>query len=172
MTYPQHSDPDDSMPRADQTRPPAVTRAVQLMGAGAVLSALSVVASLATYATFADETDRQMRRTDPGVSQDAIDTAIAVGITFTVALGVLGVVGWLWMARKNAQGRAWARVTASVLGGLNVVFTLLAVAGGQFDPLSLVLSGLSVALAAVILVLLWRPESTAFYDAVSSPHSG
>ena len=68
------------------------------------------------------------------------------------------------MAVKNGQGRSWARVVATVLGGLNIVFTLLNLAGGTATTLTVVSGLVSLVLAGVILYLLYRPESTRFYD--------
>lgn len=163
--------PQSGVPQADLTPPPAIVRAVQLMWAGAVVSVLSVVVGFITYGAFQDAVTDQLRAEDAEVSQDVIDTAIAVGITFVIATGLIGVGLWLWMAWKNGQGRAWARIVATVLGGLNVLFTLLGFAGGQSEPFTLVLSVVNLALAATILTLLWKKESTAFYDAVSRSHT-
>ena len=71
------------------------------------------------------------------------------------------------MAVTNGQGKSWARVVATVLGGLNVLGTLLTLAPAARRPLTLVTSLLSLALAAVILWLLYRPESTRYYEAMS-----
>ena len=73
----------------------------------------------------------------------------------------------MWMAIKNGQGRSWARVVACVLGGLNILFTLLSFAGGTTALYRLVFSLVGVALAGVILYLLYRPESTRYYDFAS-----
>jgi hypothetical protein len=68
------------------------------------------------------------------------------------------------MAVKNGQGRSWARVVATVLGALSILFNLFGLAGGGATAASLVFSLVSLALAAAILFLLYRPESTRFYD--------
>ncbi len=165
------STPQSGVPQPDVTPPPSIRLAVRLMWAGAVVSVLSVVVGLLTYGAFKDDVTEQLRSEDAGVSQDVIDAAVAVGITFVIAAGLIGVGLWLWMAWKNGQGRAWARTVATILGAINVVFTLLGFAGGQSEPFTLVLSVVNLALAAVILVLLWKKESTTFYDAVSHSHT-
>ncbi len=159
------------VPQPDLNPPPSIVRAVRLMWAGAVVSVLSVIASMGTYGSFKIRMAEQMRDADPEITDDLIDTAVAVGITFAVAMGVLGAAVWLWMALKNRQGRAWARIVASVLGGLNAVFFAVGLAGEQYDSLSLVLSAIQLFVAAAILALLWRKESTAFYEAVSRRHT-
>lgn len=148
--------------------PPAITQAVTLMRVGAALSALSVVLTLVTYGSFRDDIADQLNSSNITVSQAEIDTAVAVGITFVVFIGVVGVVLWLWMAWKNGQGRSWARVVASVLGGLNVVFTLFGFVGGQYMGLTLLLQAATLLIAVGALALLWRRESTAYYEAVTA----
>ena len=53
-------------------------------------------------------------------------------------------------------------MVASVLGGLNIVSTLLSLATGT-TTLGLVFSITTVVLAAAILFLLYRPESSRYY---------
>lgn len=80
-------------------------------------------------------------------------------------VGLLGAALWLWMAYANKAGKSWARVVATVLGGLNILFTLFSLSGG--GGLNLIINVLTIALAAYILYLLYRPESSAYYAAVS-----
>ncbi|MGA8850148.1 MAG: hypothetical protein WB508_00380 [Aeromicrobium sp.] len=169
-TPPEPAEP-SGVPQPDLDPPLSMVLAVRLMWAGAVVSVLSVIASLATYGSFTIRMAQQMREADPQISDDLVDTAIAVGITFAVAMGVLGAAVWVWMAVKNRQGRAWARIVASVLSGLNAVFFAVGLAGEQYDSLSLLVSATQLFLAAAVLALLWRKESTAFYDAVSRRHT-
>lgn len=171
-TSPADSSPQGSgVPRPDLTQPSSIRLAVRLMWAGAVVSVLSVIVGLITYGSFRDDVSEQLRAEDPNASQSVIDAAVAVGITFVVAVGLIGAGLWLWMAWKNGQGRAWARVVASVLAGLNVLFTVIGFIGGQSEPFTLVLSVVNLALAVAILMLLWKKESSAFYDAVSHSHT-
>jgi hypothetical protein len=72
------------------------------------------------------------------------------------------------MASANGKGRSWARIVATVLGALSVLSLLSSVAQGQLTTLNLIVSLVSLALAIAILVLLWRKESSAYYDAVKA----
>jgi hypothetical protein len=159
-------------PGADVPQPGSIRLAVRLMWAGAVVSLLSLVVGLATLGSTKDDIRDELVKDDPNVSQSTIDAAYAVGIVLVVVVGALGVLAWLWMAWKNGQGRPWARIVATVFGGLNVLFTLLALTGQNAEPASLVFSLVSLALAVVILVLLWRKESSDFYAARSRPQYG
>jgi hypothetical protein len=128
---------------------------------------LSVVGILFTFLQRDEIRDQLAEDADPPMTSDELDTAVAAGLGFAVVIGVLAAALWLWMAHTNGQGKTWARTTATVLGGLNVLFTLIGVAMGQATGLSIVTSFLGLALAVTILILLYRPDANRFYDVTS-----
>jgi len=97
-------------------RPPApapVLTAVKLMYAGAAVNAVAVIISLALISGI----KAALRKANPGL------TAAQVGdlntlITLAIAVGLVVIALWLWMARTNGQGRTWARILSTVLFGL------------------------------------------------------
>lgn len=141
-------------------QPPSILTAVRLMFVGAAFGLLGV---LLTF-TQTDAIRDAVEDSDSSLTASEVDTFVNVSIASAVVAGLVGVGLWVWMAVKNGQGRSWARVVATVLGGLNIVFTLFGLAGGTSTALTLAFSLVSLALAAVILFLLYRPESTRFYD--------
>ncbi|MBO9554285.1 hypothetical protein [Cellulomonas sp.] len=143
-------------------RPASLTRAVQLMYVGAALSLVGIVIGWATQDTIRDG----IAKSGTDLSADALDTAVMISLVLGTVVGLIGVGLWLWMAAANKGGRSWARVVATVFGGLNVVFTLYGFTTGV-TPATLV-SLVSVVLAVVILVLLWRPSSSEYYRARSA----
>lgn len=149
-------------------QPSSIVTAVKLMYAGAALSVLSLVYSFATIGNLKDDIRAELQKNDANVSQSTIDAAYSITIVFAVIFGLIGALLWVWMAWKNGQGRKWARVVATVLGVFNVLGLLFSLAGGNAEPISLILSALSCALAVTILVLLYKKESTAFYDGVAA----
>lgn len=150
-------------------QPPSVRTAVRLMWLGAGLSLVGLVVSMATLGGSTDDLRRQLREDDPALSQSAIDTAVTIGIASAVVGGLVGAALWAWMAWKNGQGRSWARVVATVLAGLNIVFTLGGLALGGTQAVGLVTSLLTLALGIATLVLMWRKDSSEFYAARSRP---
>jgi hypothetical protein len=160
------------VPGAEVPQPGPIRLAVRLMWAGAAVSLLSLIVGVATLGSAKDEIRDELTKDDPNVSQSTIDAAYAVGIVVVVVIGAIGVLVWLWMAWKNGQGRSWARIVATVLGVLNVLFTLLAFTRPSVEPASLAFSLVNLALAITILVLLWRKESSDFYTARSRPQWG
>lgn len=175
-SYSSYSAPEGSMPVYPQggteptvaavPQPRSIQNAVRLMWAGAALSLLQLLVGLLTLGSVKDNIADQLRD-DGTFTQDKVDTAYNVIVINTVVVTLLAIALWLGMAKANGDGRKWARVVATALGVLNVLVVITAVAQGQADPLSLVLSVIVAVLAITILVLLWRKESTDFYNSKS-----
>ncbi|MGA9101034.1 hypothetical protein [Aeromicrobium sp.] len=155
-------------------RPTSLGTAVMLMWAGAALVVVSTVLGYATGDNSKSVVAEQMRDADPNVTQTEIDAAYVFGIAFSVVFAILAIGLWCWMAWKNGQGRSWARVVATVLGGLNILSTIvgLAVASvmgmpGASTAIGYGVGAIQMILAIVILVLLWQKSSTTYYNAIS-----
>jgi heme A synthase len=111
------------------------------------------------------------------VLRDALDgqsldlTASELDSLINAMIGVMVVVGlvttglWILMARTNRDGKSWARVLATILGAIAILIGLLGML--QVDLIGLVMNLALVVLSAWILVLLYRRESTEFYNARS-----
>lgn len=172
-----HSDQDGSdatsMPVAPQypaqpaaptpvERPSSVTRAVQLMYLGAALSIAGIAVAWATTGQLR----AQVAAANPSLTPDAVESATSISLVVATVVGLVALGLWLWMAVANGAGRSWARVVATVLGGLGVlsaVYSLMTATG-----VTVATQLLSLALAVAILVLLWRPESSEFFQARSA----
>ena len=167
-TYPASSAPGSQWgdpTTAAPEQPSSIRTAVRLMWAGAALSVLSLLVSLLALDSMESRVRRRLTASDTGLTSDDVDGLLGVIVAFAVITALIGVLLWLWMAWKNGQGRSWARVVATVLGGLNLLSSMFAMAS-QPGTLELLLTLANVALAVVILVLLWSKPSSAFYDAV------
>lgn len=143
-------------------RPASLTRAVQLMYVGAVLGLVGVIAAWATKGALRD----QLETAGTSLTSSELDTAVTIALATATVIGLIGVGLWLWMAAANKAGKSWARVLGTVFGGLNIVSVLLSLANSTGVTIALQL--VSVALAVTILVLLWRPASSAYYKARSA----
>lgn len=141
-------------------QPPSIRLAVRLMLVGAALSVLGVLVSF----TQTDAVREAIEDSDSSLTASEVDAAVTVAVAFGAVFGLVGVGLWIWMAVANGQGKSWARVVATVLAALNVAGTLFNLAGGGATGVSVALGLVSAVLAAVILVLLYRPESSRFYD--------
>ncbi|TDE00912.1 hypothetical protein [Jiangella asiatica] len=147
---------------AARPEPPAqILTAAKLMYVGAVLSGLLLLFTFLSRDAIRDAVEDS----DSSLSADEIDAAVNLTIGVGIVVGLIGVGLWLWMAAANKAGKSWARVVATILGGLNILFTLFSLSGG--GGLNLIVNVVQIALAAYILYLLYRPESSQYYAAVS-----
>jgi len=149
-------------------QPSSIRTAVRLMWAGAAVSVVSLVVTFTTLDTLKEKVREQLEASDANVSQSTIDAAYTAGIAFGVFGAIVGALLWLWMAWKNGQGRSWARIVASILGGINLLSTIFTVVSGNATPAAIAVALINLLLAVVILVLLWRKESSDFYAATSA----
>ena len=146
----------------DMERPEPIRVAVTLMYIGAGLAGLSIVLVLLLMGSLRD----QVRDNNPTFSDSRVDTAVTYGVTIVIVSALIGVALWLWMAHENGAGKMWARTVATVLGVLNIVLTLIRM-GANTTGVN-ILGLVYIALAVAILVLLYRPDSTAYYRAKSA----
>lgn len=101
--------------------------------------------------------------------------------------GLTGVIGsapgaalWWWMAWANKAGKRWARITATLLFGLNAlagtsVWLELGHKGAFFASAFAATTGfylvvrlVSLLLGLTAIVLLWTRKSSDYYDAMSA----
>jgi hypothetical protein len=152
--------PSAGQPPVRPDPPESVLTAVKLMYAGAVVSAASLVVGLATIGSL--RTD--LRNAYPKVTTSQLHTIEVATVVFIVFFGLVGIGLWVWMALANKRGGNWARITATVFFGLN---TLSLVAGfARPEPVASRLVGLLIWLIGLgAIILLWRAESTAFFQA-------
>ena len=151
-------------------RPQSVTNAVLLMRIGAALGALYVLITLAMLGSLKDDIRDELNRQGETYTQSDIDAAYTVVIVSVVVLGVLGVILWLWMAAMNKKGKNWARITATVFAGINILFSLLSLVGsGTSNPsvIGVLYTIANLIIAVVALYFMYRKESSAYYAAMS-----
>jgi hypothetical protein len=166
--YPSAAPGVGGAPAAAVEQPPAVRNAVRLMWVGAAISLLSLIVTLATLGTLKSQIRDQVRTNGQHVTQSQLDAAFTAAVVFSVVIAAIAIGLWLWMAWKNGQGRQWARIVATVLGVLNVIFTLLSFVGNRATGGTRILSVIDLVIAIAILILLWRKESSDFYRARSA----
>ena len=112
-----------------------------------------------------------------------IDILVDAGSAANSISGIIGAaigIGlWLWMATANKAGKSYARVLSTVFFGfgcLGLLITLivtiaaLALVGGAWTAvllLALLIDAGVVVVGLLTILLLWRPESSAYYNAMS-----
>ena len=155
-----------------QGPPVPVRRAVRLMQAGAVGSAISliftVIGSFSLKSNMISANAQKLK--DHHITTSQISNTATALIVYTIIVGLFSIGLWLWMARKNEAGRNWARITASVFFALWSLYTYsvlgelhggVTVTGTLIVSLILILGLWVVGVATVFQ--LWRPTSTAYF---------
>jgi hypothetical protein len=159
--YPTGAQPPMTPAPADP--PQTVRRAVNLMYAGAALSAIEIIIGLFTIGSLKSA----IRSKYPNYTPSQIHTAQVAALTVAIVVGLLGVALWIWMARANLAGRNWARIVASVLFAINTI-DLLAAVVQPHSVISLVLAVLVWLAGLGAIWLLWQRESSAYIQARSA----
>lgn len=151
-------------------RPQTLKIATYLMIAGGVLSVVTLIAAFTVVdlrALITEAFTQQAAGQDipQGDIQTLADATYAITAGFIVAWGVIGLFLWLWMAWKNWQGRGWARILATIFAVVGV-FNFLRSIGTASAPVLTVLSILNIVVGVVAVVLIWRGDSTEYYEGV------
>ena len=139
--------------------PPTIQNAVKLMYAGAAVSTVSLIVSLVDIGG----TKSAIRKARPSLTVAQVNQLNTFIISLAIVSGLVGIALWLWMARANGQGRNWARILSTVLFGL-ATLDLFGVASQPKTVLGLVFPVLIWLLGLGAVVLLWRKQSTAFFQ--------
>lgn len=145
-------------------RPRPLRTAVILMYVGAVVSGLYALLILVAGDSIRDALRDSFEDADTGTSEVDIDSMVDGTFAVIVGLFVVAVVLWVWMAWANNRGRSWARVVATILGVLGILFMLLNLTAGGLNT---VIALVWILLAGSILFLLYRSETSEYYAAVS-----
>ena len=138
--------------------PQSVLNAVKLMYAGAAVSAVSLIISLVSIGGTKDA----IRKARPSLTATQVNQLNTFIIALAVVSGVVGVALWLLMARKNGQGKNWARVLSTVLFAL-ATLDLFGVVSQPKTVFGLVFPLLTWLIGLGAIVFLWRRESTEFF---------
>ena len=168
--YPgMQSMPSSTPPPAEPvSRPASIAMAVRLMYVGAALSLVTLLSTALMRDAIRQSVEKSNRTSRTPLTASQVDAAVNVAVVVSIVVGLIAVGLWLWMASANGKGRKWARTVATVFFALSVVSTL----GGLVNhppALSLIVGIITLVLGGYIIYLLYRPESSQFYAASSTP---
>lgn len=173
MTYQPYPQPYPTGPTGNATpqRPPqprSVANAVRLMYAGAVLGVLGLILSLAFSGRIRKAVSKaelkanatRAREHKTLLTATQIHSLETAAVIFIAVVLIIGVLLWVWMAWANGKGSSWARIVATVLFALNTVSLIF-----EFRAASTaIFAGLSWIIGLVVIILLWRKESSAYIN--------
>jgi hypothetical protein len=139
--------------------PTSVQTAVRLMYAGAVISAISFILGLASLGGLKKAYEKKY----PSYTASHINSLVTADIVLVIVIGIIGVGLWVWMARMNLKGRNWARITGTVLFGVDTLLDLLGLAGGSAGSISAAFAIVIWLVGLGAVIMLWRRDSTEYF---------
>lgn len=158
--------------------------AVRLMCLGALLAVAFIPVFLMDMDLMREAMYVDVDPNDPafGPGYDAfVDGFVITFAVLTAFVYAASAAAWLWMAAMTNRGRSWARITASILGGVNLLACastfasgiaaqvapdLLGPSPGTGAPM-MILTAVYAGVSVVALVLLWRRPVSDYVQAVS-----
>lgn len=161
-------------PAPAPAKPASIGLAEKLMYGGAAVTLISGLLGLFGDQDAVRESIRQAQEDLGQATDDAsVDALVQLGTITGIIFAVIGAALWALMGWLNGKGIGWARIVATVLGILGVLTTIFGLIGTAVLPgtvetggaLSMVLSIVTGVLALAVVVLLWRPDASAFFAA-------
>ena len=150
----------------DPSLPATMRKAVRFMLAGAAITV--VFAIFEVIATIVDKNSIDINGKPPTSSQ------LAVGVLILIVSYAIYIMLWVLMARFNRAGQKWARIVATVLFAIStfqLYETVDSLHGGQVitaaDIIYIIITLASWAVGVGAIAMLWRPASTAYFNAQS-----
>ncbi len=147
-------------------RPATVTLAVRLMWVGAVMAVLQSLTVLFSRDSMGGAIEDAFRNQDQSYTAAQIDSLVNVAMGFAIGFGLIMGGLWVFMAWANGRGMRWARIVASVLFGISLVFFVIGLFGFSWS-LSAVLNIFAVLVGAAVVVALWQRDTSAYIGARS-----
>ncbi len=146
--------------------PATMRKAVRFMLAGAAITA--VFAVFEVIATIVDKNSIDINGKPPTSSQ------LVTAIIFLIVSYLVYILLWVIMARFNRAGMKWARIVATVLFAIStfqLYETIDSLHGGQVitaaDIIYIIITLASWAVGVGAVAMLWRPDSSAYFNARS-----
>lgn len=149
--------------------PAPLRRAIILMYAGAALTLLSVVFLVSNRSGAREEVQLIAEQQGDRLTGENLESAVNLFLTLGTIMAVAMAGLWVLMAFLIKRGKNWARLLASGMGLLNVLYTLMEVL--QLVLLGQVASGVGImsvatlTVAALALFYLWTSPVREWFNA-------
>jgi hypothetical protein len=153
-------------PVPQQLQPPLeVQRAVTALYANIAWSVVGLVIAVLAR----DSTEDAIREQDPTLTPSEVSAAATLGTVFTAIITIAFGILFYLCAKKMLQGRSWARTVPTILVGLGVLFSVLALSTGTADTLSLITQAISLVIGIAFLYFAWSRPSSEFFRSARAP---
>jgi ABC-type transport system involved in cytochrome bd biosynthesis fused ATPase/permease subunit len=147
-------------PVPQRPEPPApILTAVKLMYVGAALSAIELIVSVATVHSLRSAILKDF----PRYTAHQVHTAEVGLVVVAVLEGLIAIGLWLWMARANRAGKNWARIVSSILFAFSTLSFFVSLSRAH-SAITLLFAGIVWLVGLGAIVLIWRRDSSAYYQ--------
>ena len=141
--------------------PQSITRAVQLMYAGAAASLIGIIIALTTLSSIKS----QIISKNPSLTTTQVNNAEHVAIGVLIASGLIGAALWLWMAQSSKAGKNWARIVSTVLFAIETINVLAGASAISSGGASRIYSIVIWLIGLGAIIFLWQRSSTEYFKA-------
>jgi hypothetical protein len=148
-----------SLPPGRPQPPGAVRNAVKAMYAGAVLSLVAAVVAPLTRHNIRS----LVVKASPHATLTSVNHTVNVLIITAAVAGVVDAGLWIWMSVANGRGHSWARITGTVFFAISTLSVLVGITQ-HTASISKLLAVVQWLVGLSTVILLWRPESSAFFN--------
>ncbi|WP_433671435.1 hypothetical protein ACQP06_07350 [Nocardia sp. CA-136227] len=157
---PEAYDPFRGGPFQSAEPPRTVMYAYYLMLTNAVLTVVGMVYG----ATLLPEIRREAREMEAGsLTGSTLETIVTIGIGIGFVISVITVVLWIWIAFASRAGKNWARITGTVLFGVDTLSILFSITSDSSTVPTIVINSLSWVIDLAIVILWWGTQSSAYF---------
>jgi hypothetical protein len=137
--------------------PESVRNAVRLMHAGAAYAAVYAIGVIVVASAI-------IKKNTTATTTGSGHTTVAGVAALTVVLSLIEIAVWIGLAQACRSGKNWARVTGTVLFGLDTIGFLGVLANAHPGiGLTKVLTGIGWLIGLGAVVFLWQRPSGAFF---------
>jgi hypothetical protein len=162
--YPGGSESRTPEPSSRPPIPQSMTRAVQVMYAGAAASLIGIIVDMTTLSS----TKAQIIKKNPTWTTTQVNNAEHAAIGIFIVSGLIGAALWVWMAQANKAGKGWARIVSTVLFGIETISVLAGAAAISSGGATRIYGILVWLLGLAAVILLWQRQSTAYFKGASA----
>ena len=155
-------------PMVPVAAPASIKQAVLLMKVGAGISLVSLLSIFIFRSEMRTAAEEAVAKSGGTLKASDVDALVNLGMAIGVISGLIGAGLWLWMAVANGKGKNWALIVATILFAIHTL-SFVANFSQPTALLSRVLGIVMWLVAAYIIVLLYKKESSQFYAANAAP---
>jgi hypothetical protein len=143
--------------------PQAIRLAIWVMYAGAVACAARVVIAFVTEGA----TKTAIAHKYPTLSARSVTSVTHFAVIAEAVLALIAGILFVWIARECMQRKNWARIVATVLCGLGLLFAVIDLFAGARSSGDLIVSYAVAGIGLISTCILWQRSSNRYFQPVA-----